>query len=418
MKTFIVSTLCWTVLSQTLFASDTPWKRHVIDNSSQGADGIRTADINGDGLLDLTTGWEEGGVIRVYLNPGAGKAREPWPAVTVGRVKSPEDAVFADLDDDGNIDVVSSCEGNTKGVFVHWAPSRDHLLEESAWKTEAIPALANKTRWMFCLPLQIDGRRGIDLVLGSKEPNAVVGWLQAPIENPRELSGWKWHELYKAGWIMSIFPLTGPGDGRVDPRTDDPVGTSFLVTDRKGPTRGLYLFEHPGFHAVQQNEKWNIQRLGGEDHEVMFLDHRAIPAPGWETIIATRDNGILGFAQNDTPAPGDKKAARLRQTGTIPTAENTGTLKSVRWCDVDLDTRLDLIYSCENATGDKSGVVWLKHTERASRNPWQRNEISGPEGVKFDLIQLIDLDADGDLDVLTCEERTNLGVIWYENPTR
>jgi hypothetical protein len=26
--------------------------------------------------------------------------------------------------------------------------------------------------------------------------------------------------------------------------------------------------------------------------------------------------------------------------------------------------------------------------------------------------------ADGDLDVLTCEERANLGVIWYENPTR
>ena len=28
------------------------------------------------------------------------------------------------------------------------------------------------------------------------------------------------------------------------------------------------------------------------------------------------------------------------------------------------------------------------------------------------------LDADGDLDVLTCEERKNLGVIWYENPSR
>ena len=29
---------------------------------------------------------------------------------------------------------------------------------------------------------------------------------------------------------------------------------------------------------------------------------------------------------------------------------------------------------------------------------------------------MIDLDGDNDLDVLTCEERHNLGVIWYENP--
>ena len=31
-------------------------------------------------------------------------------------------------------------------------------------------------------------------------------------------------------------------------------------------------------------------------------------------------------------------------------------------------------------------------------------------------MKLLDIDADGDLDILTCEERDNLGVIWYENP--
>ncbi len=40
-----------------------------------------------------------------------------------------------------------------------------------------------------------------------------------------------------------------------------------------------------------------------------------------------------------------------------------------------------------------------------------------PEGSKFDLIQAVNLDGDGDLDLLTCEERDNLGVFWYENPT-
>lgn len=44
-------------------------------------------------------------------------------------------------------------------------------------------------------------------------------------------------------------------------------------------------------------------------------------------------------------------------------------------------------------------------------------DISGPEGTKFDLIQLIDVDNDSDLDVVTCEEADGLGLFWYENPT-
>jgi len=34
------------------------------------------------------------------------------------------------------------------------------------------------------------------------------------------------------------------------------------------------------------------------------------------------------------------------------------------------------------------------------------------------VLEAIDLDADGDLDLLTCEEVANLGVFWYENPQR
>ena len=49
---------------------------------------------------------------------------------------------------------------------------------------------------------------------------------------------------------------------------------------------------------------------------------------------------------------------------------------------------------------------------------WEAHDISGPEGGKYDLVELLDLDGDKDLDVITCEERRNLGVVWYENPTR
>lgn len=43
------------------------WKRHVIDNTSRGADGVKLGDIDGDGLPDIVTGWEEGGEVRAYI---------------------------------------------------------------------------------------------------------------------------------------------------------------------------------------------------------------------------------------------------------------------------------------------------------------------------------------------------------------
>ncbi|MBD3672524.1 MAG: VCBS repeat-containing protein [Planctomycetaceae bacterium] len=396
MKRLISLSLLLQILLILDLAAEEPWKRHTIDNSSRGADGVRVADINLDGHPDFTTGWEEGGLVRVYLNPGPDTAKQLWPAVTVGNVKSPEDAVFADLDNDGAVDVVSSCEGSTQTVFVHWAP-RDQLdlLKSDAWKTEAFPQTVKKTRWMFCLPMEVDGKNGIDLILGSKQPNAVVGWLESPA-NPRILNDWKWHPLYDAGWIMSLMKVDLTGDGRED----------VLLTDRKGPNRGLVLLEHPG--EEKSTDQWPAHRLGGTNHEVMFLDHRRVPPPGWEIIVSTRDNDLLGFSRRDKPHEWNQTA--------IPAAENTGTMKSVRWIDVDLDGRLDLIYSCENAKGKLSGVVWMEAT--GDPKNWKRHEVSGPEGVKFDLIQLLDLDRDGDLDIITCEERANLGVIWYENPTR
>ena len=51
--------------------------------------------------------------------------------------------------------------------------------------------------------------------------------------------------------------------------------------------------------------------------------------------------------------------------------------------------------------------------------------MSGPEGNKFDLSLLQDVDQDGDLDIINTEENDNakggqpgLGVVWYENPIR
>ena len=61
---------------------------------------------------------------------------------------------------------------------------------------------------------------------------------------------------------------------------------------------------------------------------------------------------------------------------------------------------------------------WMSYERAVTDAIWKAHDISGPQGIKYDLLELIDLDEDGDLDVMTCEERERLGVVWYENPLR
>lgn len=367
------------------------WTRHTIDNSSRGADGVRVADVNGDGMMDLTTAWEEGGVIRVYLNPGPKDAKDPWPAVTVGEVKSPEDAVFVDIDGDGAVDVVSSCEGKTRTVFVHWAPREElRYMEADAWKTQAIPCTQGSQMWMFAVPTQVDGRFGTDLIVGSKGNHASVSWIQAP-EDPRTMDAWQLHRMCDAGWIMSLQLHDMDRDGDRD----------VLVSDRRGATRGVFWLDNRGTKAVAR--RWVRHPLGCNDREVMFVT-RALAASQLNGSIFAAVRG-RGFSILMPP---------MWTHDEIAMPNNCGTGKGVAVGDIDLNGSADLVFSCENATGGKSGVRWLTRSDAR----WRDYEISGSEGVKFDRVELLDVDRDGDWDVVTCEERANLGVIWYENPTR
>ena len=376
-----------------------PWACHVIDDSSRGADGARLADINGDGWADIATGWEEGGVTRVYINPGPARSRTKWPAITVGNTPSVEDAVFVDLDQDGVADVVSCCEGETRTVYVHWAPpDASGRTSSAAWRQEPIPATQGLLQWMFAHPMQMDGANGVDLVVGGKGPNARIGWLQAP-PNPRDLAAWRWRPMSEIGWLMSIILSDMDHDGDED----------VLLTDRRGELRGCRWLENPGPGAAQSGN-WPCHFVGGRDAEVMFMTTADLDGDGFQDVLAAAKRAqVLYFRRLDN---GGKQWVEV----SIPYPAGMGTAKAVAVGDIDLDGRPDLVVSCENADPPKSGVRWMSY-ERSPLEPnWRGHEISGPAGIKFDLVQLLDLDGDGDLDVLTCEEAQNLGLIWYENP--
>lgn len=396
---------CGVLFCCTSVAVAAPWQRHTIDASTEqlrGADGVRLLDANDDGRLDIATGWEESGRIRVCLNPGPQKAHQPWPAVTVGKVPSPEDAVLVDLDGDGAMDVVSCTEGKSKTVFFHRAPSKPgEYLDAMAWRTMTVPATLNQQPFMFALPMDIDGRDGIDLLVGSKG-NTAVGWLQAPA-NAWQVDKWQYHKLCDAGWIMSLVARDMDGDGDPD----------VLLSDRRGDkTRGVHWLENPGVEPNRKHGPWPRHTLGGRQTENMFLCVADLTGNGNDEVIcATRNHKILVFTKN---------ASNGWETQEVPHPFDAPHGKAVAVGDIDRNGRSDIVLSLNNQ-GDRQqpGVVWLQATEATNvATRWSMHNISGNRGSKFDLVELVDLDHDGDSDVVSCEERDDLGVFWYENPYR
>jgi len=379
------------------------WACHVIDASSRGADGVKVADVNGDGLGDIATGWEEGGLTRVYLHPGRAKVKAAWPAVTVGRTPSVEDAAFVDLDADGAPDVVSCCEGRRRAVLVHWAPKDPaDLLDGGKWTQAVLPESENRMQWMFAWGMQVDGRHGVDVIAGGKGKGAAVGWFEAPAD-PRDLKGWRWHPISDAGWIMSIWPRDVDGDGRTD----------VVVSDRYGPLRGCRWLRNPGAGPAQARP-WANHFIGAKGRQVMSMALADLDADGLEdALVAAGGSRVLFLRRLD-------KAGRTWRTHEIGADFGCGNPRAVAVGDLNGDGRPDIALTTWNARG-RHGVLWLEYRRRPTDRAWTPHAVSGTEkGIKYDRIELGDLDGDGDLDLLTCEEsegRRGLGVVWYENPS-
>lgn len=370
------------VVNLTSAVAAPPWVRHTIDDGSRGADGVRLGDADRDGRTDIVTGWEEAGAVRICFGPEPADVQNRWPVAQIGDVRSPEDAVFADVNQDGWLDVVSCCEGRTQTIFLHLSPGRDSASVRNGrlWKTMPLPASVGMTRWMFCQPLS-DGR----LVFGSKNPNG-----QISIARIDETGRGTIDVLRRSGWIMSLAAVDLDEDGDTD----------VVYSDRKGPTRGIGWLEY-------DQGKWHDHLMGADDLEVMFL--KVVRSGNGPGVYCDTRAGAVVRLQPETDL------TNRWQIKQIPHPPVVGGGKSVAVGDIDGDGTDDLVCACEHAE-QRVGVYWLPGRAMDSRIPdW--HDISGTEqGVKFDRLELLDLDQDGDLDVLTCEERDQLGVIWYENP--
>ena len=403
------------------------WKRHAIDRGLSGGDGVRLHDADADGDPDVTVAWEQAGTSRLYLNPGAGQAaKQEWPKIDVGPASAVEDALMADVDADGLVDVISATEGGSRRLIVHFAPKAGDYAKSAAWSTSEFPKeVAGDRRWMFSTTFDVNEDGHLDIVTGGKGTDAKIAWLEAPTVDKRDLGSWKFHAIGDVGWVMSLVADDMDGDGDTD----------IVVSDRRKDAglQGARWLENPGAQR-DPSRSWRHHFIGEPNVEAMFLRLHDLDGDGdRDVVVPIRVNEAKNTKDGDIPDPGRNPSRlhwyeRLDGTGrnwrrhVITYPANVGKSKGVAIGDIDGDGRLDIVVSHASAKAPLSGIVWLSYQDSVFDNGWRRHEISGPVGSKYDRLELLDVDGDGDLDVMTTEENSGensigLGVIWYENPS-
>ena len=403
-----------------VYAPNVYWNMWVIDTSGNGADGVHTGDINRDGLVDVVSGWEQSGDLMLYLNPGPAGVRDTaaWSRVDISggvTIEGIEDAAFADLDLDGLDDaVISSIEDDTQTLGIHWLAG-DNLEDPADWRAINL-APAKHAGYMKARTAQIDGVGGADIVAGTKsmEGNkASIFWFKAPQgSSPGTAS--QWQRFYVGPVNVKTVTLVlkdMDADGLLD----------IVFAGRNG----VGWFRNPGYEALGKSPAsatWEQVTITAKGSEFTFCD--GVVDGMEDMIVATsHKSGMVAKWLKRLDASG-RNWAEYPITSDSLRAENSSimkfVIKGVACGYVDGDERIDVVFT---GSGYGHGVFMMSpRSDIPSGMTWDLTNLTPyADRMKYDNLRLVDLDGDGDLDILTTEEGEGIytagkGVLWLENP--
>ena len=410
------------------------WKEHLIDDEQvsggvvlRGGDGLKMADLDGDGHLDIVSVHEDNHHIRLAF--GSDDPDE-WELVTLAEglaeAGAAEDIAVADANGDGHLDLVVACE--LAHLIYFQNPGDKKAVRSGKWP-RVIPDIANNRGSyirVFFVDLDGDGkpevtapnkgeqRPGVGGLADKEFPLKEISWFKLP-NDPLDGKGWKEHVLTRVKIPINTEPVDMDGDGDWD-----------LLGGSRGEAR-TFWFENLGGtplkfreHAMDVSGRHEPQRPGGKRLTGMNVVFNDLNKDGRLDVILQETPTLVVWLEQ----PDDfSKPWVIHEIGDIAPDSTTG----LALADINGDGRLDVMtggYSQNprdhdgeeiDASSRTGRLAWFEQPEDVSR-PWTRHDISRRKRGMYDDFIPRDMDGDGDVDFVTTRGNSaNFdGVLWLE----
>ena len=415
------------------------WREHLIDDEAisgvplRGSDGLVLGDLDRDGIEDIVSVHESDttydGVPDGHIRLAFG-ADDPddWELVTLAEGEeagAAEDVAVADLDGDGYLDVIASCE---LAHLIYFRNPGEHA-RHARWQRVIPEVMLDRGSFIrvFFADFDDDGRPEVvtpnkgeqNPALDTPEKNP-ISWFEIA-GGPLDGSQWIEHELIRVRIPINSEPVDLDGDGDLDI-----VGGSrgeFRIFWFENRTTDEIAFEQhdiriagtsapPGAPrpegaegAVVTGFNMSYVDLSGDGRRdivlvesryyLVWLEQPADPTDEWQlhAIGDIRPDHLVGFAVADIDGDGDADV--------ITGAYSRGP-RDRDGEEVGLSDPLGRIAWFENP-GDSGGA-------------WTRHDISRRKRGMYDKFIARDLDGDGDVDFLGTRGNSAPydGVFWLE----
>ncbi len=145
------------------------WVEHVLEGYFEGGRDVQGGDVDGDGDMDIVAAAREGDEIAWWENV-AGNGFIFTKHTVNANVVGAFEVVLTDMDEDGDQDILAAAEGTGEGGIAWW----ENLTGDgSAWLLRLVDSIADP-RDVGAFDIDDDG--DVDILSVSRENNDVVWW--------------------------------------------------------------------------------------------------------------------------------------------------------------------------------------------------------------------------------------------------
>lgn len=405
------------------------WKEHLIDGPDvsgiplSGSDGLAVGDLDLDGYPDIVS-VHEGDTVYDDIPRGhirlAFGSEDPdrWELATLvhgPEAGAAEDIAIADMNGDGWPDILGACE--LAHIICLENPGRD--IRTGHWKYEIPPIMVDRGSFIRVFAADLDGDGKPEVTApnkGSQHPGLQTEYLH-PISwfeingDPMDGGNWTEHILTEVDIPENARPVDLDGDGDLD-----------ILGASRGEER-LMWFENTGSLPLSFSEHPIKINYSGNNFPVtgVMVDFEDFNADGRLDIVVLESPRKENFGWITQPEdPADEWVFHL--IGSIFPDHIMG----VKLADINGDGKTDVVtggysgsprkYDGEKTIHDALGrLAWFEQPSDA-HEPWTRHDFSRRIRSMFDQFVPLDLDGDGDLDLITTRGNSFPydGVLWLE----